>query len=282
MSRLATEEVHSPSGGEALPVLYVLHGVLGSGRNWSSFARRLLRLRPDWRAVLGDLRLHGASQGMPGPHNVAAAARDVMELRRTASAGSPGPVPEAILGHSFGGKVALEVQAASEPPLAQTWIVDSTPSAAEASGASAGMLARLEASPTDFSSRDAAVAYVRDAGFDLATARWMATNLERDGDRWRWGLDPAGLRQLLEDFAATDAWDVLENAAPDADIHFVRATRDSILSDAATNRIRNLEAQGAPVTLHTLDGGHWLHVDNPDGLLALVADRLPRIAGGSP
>jgi hypothetical protein len=31
------------------------------------------------------------------------------------------------------------------------------------------------------------------------------------------------------------------------------------------------------VALHELEGGHWLHIDNPDGLLELVADRLPRL-----
>src|SRR5688500_12574158 len=41
--------------------LLFLHGLLGSGANWRSFARRLVEAHPSWGAVTVDLRLHGAS-----------------------------------------------------------------------------------------------------------------------------------------------------------------------------------------------------------------------------
>src|SRR5512142_1296285 len=57
--------------------LYVLHGIFGAGRNWASIMRRLVRERPEWGAVLVDLREHGRSGGFPPPHTVATAAGDV-------------------------------------------------------------------------------------------------------------------------------------------------------------------------------------------------------------
>ena len=36
-----------------------LHGILGSGSNWRSFAKRLVQDKPGWRALLIDLRKHG-------------------------------------------------------------------------------------------------------------------------------------------------------------------------------------------------------------------------------
>src|SRR6201999_468457 len=52
--------------------LLVLHGIFGSGRNWGSIARRLVEARPEWGAVLVDLRLHGQSrEGFGAPHTMA-------------------------------------------------------------------------------------------------------------------------------------------------------------------------------------------------------------------
>ncbi len=272
MSDLAHETV-AAEGQAAGPALYVLHGFLGSGRNWASFARRLVDLRSDWRAVLVDLRLHGASQELDGPHSVAAAAGDLVDL--VAALSPDGPT--AVLGHSFGGKVALAATPRLAPTPVQTWIIDSTPSAGgEGSGADR-LLARLEASPSSFADREEAVAWIRAGGFDETTARWVATNLERRGDGWVWRLDADALRELLTDFTATELWEVAESAPSDASIHFVRATRGSILAPDDAERIQRLAAGGEPVALHELEGGHWLHTDNPDGLLDLVAGHLPRL-----
>lgn len=271
-----TSLAHEPVGAEGTsggPALYILHGFLGSGRNWMSFARRLVDLRSDWRAVLVDLRLHGESQDVDGPHSIAAAAGDLVDL---VAALGPGE-PTAVLGHSFGGKVALAATRRLAPTPVQTWIIDSTPAAGgEGSGADR-LLARLEASPASFPDREAAVSWIIEGGFDEMTARWVATNLEHRCDDWAWGLDPDALRELLTDFATTELWEVVESAPPDASIHFVRATRGSILATDDAERIQRLAATGEPVALHELEGGHWLHTDNPGGLLELIAGRLPRL-----
>jgi len=60
--------------------MLVLHGILGSGGNWRSFARRVAEACPSWGFVLVDLRMHGLSQGAPPPHTVESAARDLVRL----------------------------------------------------------------------------------------------------------------------------------------------------------------------------------------------------------
>jgi pimeloyl-ACP methyl ester carboxylesterase len=264
--------IEADAQGATRQILYLLHGFLGAGRNWASFGRRLVERRPDWTIALVDLRLHGDSRHIDGPHSVAAAAQDVEALHRSVAA--PG-TPCAVLGHSFGGKVALELASMLAPDLRQAWIVDSTPAPSGGTGSSGAMLDMLDASPEQFADREAAVRHVMQNGFEEATARWMATNLRRSEQGWAWDLDGVGLRELLDSFGAADMWDGVENARAGLDLHFVRASTGSILSDEAAHRLEAAARDGASVGLHSLEGGHWLHIDNPAGLLDLVGGALP-------
>ena len=54
-----------------------LHGILGRGSNWQTFAKRVCKARPEHGAVLPDLRMHGDSQALPPPHTLADGCRDV-------------------------------------------------------------------------------------------------------------------------------------------------------------------------------------------------------------
>src|SRR5262245_19306726 len=103
---------------------YFLHGIFGSGRNWQSVARRFVRERPQIGVRLIDLRQHGNSQNFAPPHTVEAAAADLSELARHL-----GEEPFAMLGHSFGGKVALMYAREHGQNLTQLWLIDSTPDA---------------------------------------------------------------------------------------------------------------------------------------------------------
>ncbi|TFG63066.1 MAG: alpha/beta fold hydrolase [Gemmatimonadales bacterium] len=277
MSTLAHRVVvhESPSVGQT-GTLYILHGFLGSGRNWTSVATRLVDLRPDWRAVLVDLRLHGDSRGLPvlGHNNLTSCAEDLFRLHDRISRRDQ---PAALLGHSFGGKIALVATSTFHPPPVQTWVIDSTPEPSPGEGSSTRMLELLSQSPTKFASRDEAVAWVRAGGFDEPTARWMAMNLRRMGDDWAWQLDVPALQDLLADFARADLWPVVEFPPEGTDIRFVQAAHDSILSANSHARLQGIEGRGEPIRITQLSGGHWLHIDNPLGLLELLAAQLPRV-----
>lgn len=64
------------------PTAVLLHGILGSRKNWGSFARRLAQEFPKWQFLLVDLRCHGDSASLKkrGTHTVASAALDVLKL----------------------------------------------------------------------------------------------------------------------------------------------------------------------------------------------------------
>ncbi len=253
--------------------LFVLHGIFGAGRNWRSVTRRVVEARPDWGALLLDLRLHGASEGFAPPHTVREAAIDVrltavrIDIRA-----------DAVLGHSFGGKVALafleaQSEAGADPPR-QVWIIDSTP-AAEPAGASARRVLRLLRSiPGPFASRRQAIEHLQGTGLNAATATWMATNLEQTGDGLRWKLDLDGVEQLLDSFFRADLWGIVEHPPTGTEIHFVKAEDGLILGTEVCRRIE-AAADGGRVWLHRVKGGHWLNVDNPDALVDLLSESLP-------
>jgi esterase len=249
--------------------LYLLHGIFGAGRNWASVARRLVRARPEWGAVLVDLREHGASRGFPPPHTLDACAGDLEALARKMGQGA-----DALLGHSFGGKVAMTFVARGGS-AAQLWVVDSTPEAHPDGGEAGEMLKRLRELPGPFESRDAGVDALVARGVALHVAQWMATNLEGDRDagyRWRFSLD--SMEALLQDFARRDLWDVLESPPGETEIHLIRAEGSRLLSGPSLARVERL-SEGETVFLHSVAGGHWVNADNPEALHTLLVEGLP-------
>ncbi len=273
--RLSYRQLHSDRPGPPpRGTLFFLHGFFGSGRNWSAIARGVVRARPDWEAVLVDLRLHGESRGAPPPHTLAACAADVARLAQSMTRDIG---PTVMLGHSFGGKVAILTSAEPGSSCEQVWVVDSTPAPGTTGAGAQRMLQLLAGLPSAFDTRKSGADAVEAAGFPRFVAEWMATNLVRVDARFRWRFDVNEMQQLLTDFFRSDLWPIVEQPPGDTEIRFVRASRDSILADSDAQRIVRLESEGSPVHLHTLEGGHWLNVDNPAGLIALLRTHLPRV-----
>ena len=250
--------------------LLVLHGIYGSGRNWGTVARRVVDAHPEWGALLVDLRLHGMSRDFPGPHTLAASAADVDALVESLDFHAA-----AVLGHSFGGKVALMYAEHHGEGLRQVWVMDSTPAVREPSGTAWGMIETVRALPPEFPSRGEAVAALQAAGYPAGLAQWFAMNLEPQDGVYRWRLDIDGVEEMLRDFFRTDLWGVVEDPPAAAEIHFVRATESSTLDDEAAERVEAAGRAGGRVFLHLLEGGHWINTDNPDAVVQLLVDNLP-------
>lgn len=269
-NRLLHHSVITAEGAAPGAWMAVLHGIYGAGRNWASVARRLVQDRPRLGALTVDLRGHGDSPPLDPPHTVRACARDVADLLHWA-----GLAGASILGHSFGGKVALLHGAGASPPPPTIWVIDSTPDAREPSGSAWDMLRVLRNSPGPFTDRAGAVAAVEADGFATPVARWMATNVVRDehGD-WRWRLDPDQMEDLLVSFFETDAWDVVEGPPQGTHVHFVKATESSVLSADAMARIQGAAMATGQVHLHLVEGGHWLNADNPEALHSILVDHV--------
>jgi pimeloyl-ACP methyl ester carboxylesterase len=237
--------------------IMMLHGILGTGANWRSFAQKLVKGSPAWGAVLVDLRNHGASQGFAPPHTLEACARDLEAIRA-----------DAILGHSFGGKVALEALRQRAGDLDAAIIVDSTPAPRKeligTDWGSLGVVKTLRALPKTMTKRNDYVQALLDRGIDAPTAQWLAMNVRRrDDGQFDLPLDLDAIQAMLDDYFSADLWPIVEHPPGRVKLGFVAGTRGSMPDD-----------DRARTHAEIVDAGHWVHVDAPDALLEIVRSRI--------
>jgi pimeloyl-ACP methyl ester carboxylesterase len=256
------------SGEEITSSLVMLHGIYGRGRNWQSIAHAVVAARPEYACWLVDLPHHGGSPAGSHGDSVGGLAADVTEWAAAASI-----APDVILGHSYGGKVALAIAAQMSDRALQVWVIDSTPEVKEPSGSAWAMLDQIRRLPARFAAREEAVEGLMKAGYPRGVAQWMATNLVRDGAGFVWRLDFEAMERLLRDFFVTDLWCVVEAPGRQHEIHFVKASQSSAISETAVRRID--AASGARVHLHHRDGGHWIHAESPAVITQLLVEHLP-------
>ncbi|HTV18835.1 MAG TPA: alpha/beta hydrolase [Polyangiaceae bacterium] len=259
--------------GGASKLAFVLHGALGSGQNFSRFIQRLSAARPEYRYALVDLRHHGHSTGAPAPNTLAACAGDLAAL-----SAAIGAEPDVIIGHSFGGKVALEfARQALAPRLAQVWVLDSLPGVHLTPDDSeiTRVIAAVRAVPMPADSRRAVVEHLaQQSGLSSGLSEWMATNLKREGERYEWLFDVDAIEALMADYFRVDLWGFLETPRQSPAIELVVAERSDRWTAALRERARALPSETQVTYRELPNSGHWVHVDNPDALLAMMREHL--------
>jgi esterase len=247
-----------------------LHGILGRGNNWRGIARQLIAARPRYGAVLVDLRAHGESQHLAPPDSLERAADDVAKLIETLG-------PCAVLGHSFGGKVATQL--IGRAPVSPVFVVDSLPGARpdrRGSDQTVRVIEMLSSLPDRFETREAFLDHVRGHRYGDAIAKWLAMNLTREGEEFRFDLDMTRIRALLDDYFVRDLWPLLDPPPPGTEVHLVIGGRSSVYGEDDRARAHEIAARHPEaVRVHVLEkADHWVHVDDPEGLLAILEAAL--------
>lgn len=279
MKDVLAHQRYVAEGATPTRTAWFIHGIMGSQRNWRSFAKSLAERHPDWACVTLDLRNHGASGARPGAQTLAACADDLEALAAEIGA------PELVSGHSFGGKVALAWAARRPERPGSYWVLDCPPGlgradgSAEIGGELARVLAAVDTVPVPLERRGAVLEMLIERGLTRPLASWMSTNLVRHPEHrgYVWAFDLDGIRAMIADYWACDFFPFLESRSEEgtgASFDFVRAGASDRWTAEEQGRLEALcEASG--MRYRVLEGaGHWLHVDDPEGLGALFDGAL--------
>ncbi len=272
--RLHHDLLTAPGASPTQAVIF-LHGILGTGANLRSHARRFIQSSPHYLAAMVDLRAHGNSLGLDGPDTVANAAADLVETAKSWNV----PV-QAVVGHSFGGKVAL-AYAQAHPEVGAVMTLDSAPGPrldARGSETTMEVLTVLEALGQIWPDRDTFVAAIEAKGQSKMIGQWLAMNLELKPEGWVFRLSLPRVHALLEDYFEIDLWPLVEQAAytkTGPRFHLVIGARSSVYAHEDRVRAQGLESSSeGHVTVDVLNTGHWLHAEDPQGLSAILQSRL--------
>jgi len=168
-------------GGAGRPPLAILHGFLGSSRNWQTAGAALAA---HFHVAALDLRNHGRSPhaaGMDYPAMVG----DVLAWLDARA------LPRAtLLGHSLGGKVAMALACRHPERVARLVVVDIAPKEYPALAQRTEVVAMNELRLSDLHSRAEAEVRLEAHVPDFGMRRFLASNLERDAaGQWRWTVN---------------------------------------------------------------------------------------------
>jgi len=176
-------------GGAGRPPLILLHGLLGSSRNWQTAGRDLAER---WHVWALDARNHGRS-----PHDPAMSfevlAQDVADWMQT-----QGLARATVLGHSMGGKTAMRLACRQPAVVERLVVVDIAPRDYVWAAHRSEFAAMNELELGSLNSRAEAELRFEARVPSLGMRKFLATNLERDeAGAWRWSVNLPALTAAL-------------------------------------------------------------------------------------
>ena len=241
-------------GPDAGTPLLIAHGLFGSARNWGVIAKRLSDARP---VVAVDMRNHGDSP-WSDRHDYPAMADDLAEV--IAALGGRADV----LGHSMGGKAAMQLALTRPERVARLVVADIAPVAYGHT-----QMHLIEAMRgldlTGVTRRGEADALLAESVAEPGVRAFLLQSLDLKSDppRWRLNLDALGA-----EMARILGW-------PDTPGRFEGPTL--FLSGAASDYVRpehrdTIRALFPAARFAKIPGaGHWLHAEKPREFEAAVA-----------
>lgn len=239
--------------------LTIIHGLLGSGGNWHTLSRKVFSERH--RVVVPDMRNHGKS-----PHDsrldYPAMADDVIDLWDELGVGSGD-----VMGHSMGGKVAMQLALTHPDRVSRLVVVDIAPRGYQP--AHEALFRALEdADPSTRASRSEVDEFLSDRIPDTGIRQFLLKNLAHgpDGYRWQMNLD-----------AITSNYDrILEGltvfATYEGPTLFIRGARSDYVQDDDRDLIQAYFPQATLVTIPR--AGHWVHAEAPEPFADAVTEFL--------
>ena len=240
------------------PPLVILHGLFGSWENWGSQIRQLA---DHFTVYAMDARNHGKS-----PHS------DMMNYNLMAddvtfTMNQMGIRSAAMVGHSMGGKTAMQLALKDPERISKLMVVDIAPKTYKPGHNEIfEALCRLDLSQIQH--RSEADKQVAELIPDLAVRAFVLKNLTRDGDSFSWKMNLAVIKQNYNAIIGD-----LQDASPfDKSTLFVKGANSDYIESDSRERIATLFPKAKA---KIIDGaGHWPHAEKPAVFYKIARDFL--------
>lgn len=251
-------------GESSNPPLLILHGLFGSGRNWGSIARKLSET---YHVFALDLPNHGRSEWVDYAIDYPFMARAVanwMDEQAISSA--------AIIGHSMGGKTAMQLALLYPERIDQLVVVDAAP-VPYGPREHGGYIKAMQAVDLNGMSRRSEVeALLENDIQETSIRKFLMQNLVQDEQNGglQWQINLAGLLESLPD--------LMDFPLPESFEPFTNPT--FVLAGGASNYVLpeyepTLKRLFLDLDLYRIPGGgHWPHAETPDIFIEKVTGFL--------
>jgi len=243
-------KLHSKIYGDEGQDLIVIHGLFGMSDNWNTLGKKFSKY---CRVHLIDLRNHGRS-----PHstdfNYDVMCDDVLEYMQDNAITNP-----IILGHSLGGKVAMNFAFTYPDKIEKLIVADIAPREYN-SDFYKNLLATLYKLPLeDFDKREEIDSVLSSTFEDKGMRLFLLKNLYRNENKefaWRFNIEV-----LLEKVNNIQEADFIKGIC-DVPTHFIRGGNSNYITSEDELIINK---HFSDFSIATIDGaGHWLHAEKPE------------------
>ena len=249
-------QVHYQTLGHGQPLI-LLHGLFGSGDNWGKVARHFSEC---YQVICVDLRNHGRS-----PHSTSQsyidmaddllALCDALNLERTH-----------LLGHSLGGKVAMQF-ATQYPNRIDKLIVVDMAMRAYADAHTPLMDKMMAIDLSKLQNRQEVDSLLRSSIPQTMVRQFLLMNLIKSENGLAWRINLTALKNNYPDLLQA----VCENSRYEKPCLFIRGEYSDYVRDADIEYIKNrfIYAQFA-----SLPTGHWVHAELPQAFIEVTGHFL--------
>ncbi len=266
--------------GDAGPWVVFVHGLFGQGKNWTTIAKGLT---DGHRVALVDLPNHGHSPWTDRVDYLDMAELLATELERLGE-------PVTLVGHSMGGKVAMQLALRRPELLRALVVVDVAPADypakggrtddpdEEASPFAAYIDAMRELDLDALQSRSDADEALQDAVPSTMVRSFLLQSLVREGvgsgdTGWRWRLNLDALDRDLGDLRAFP--DPPPGAVFEEPVLWIAGANSTYVLPEDRPRMDELFPATRLVTIK--NAGHWVHSEQPEIFTETLRRFLERV-----
>lgn len=236
------------------PTLLILHGLFGSLDNWGSVTRQLAE---HFDVISVDLRNHGRSEHAK-PHSYPAMCQDVIDLLSQLKLSRV-----LLMGHSMGGKVAMQLALQAPSLIERLIVVDIAP--VHYPRHHDDVFRGLEQLDlTQLTSRSQADQQLQPYIEDGSVRLFLLKNLYRnESGQFAWRFNLTVLREDYDQISQAPSGSPYQGPTL-----FIKGERSAYITAEYRDAIIQLFPQAGYKVIQ--DAGHWPHAEKPELFLRIV------------